>query len=52
MVTGEKVVHQDFRNAIAVKRLLTRYDYPSDKGSRVMDVVLEQAELVAIDEAA
>ncbi len=35
-----------------VKRLLTRYDYPPDKEERAIDLVLEQAELVAIDEAA
>jgi type I restriction enzyme R subunit len=34
------------------KRLLTRYDYPPDKEERAIDLVLEQAELVAIDEAA
>jgi type I restriction enzyme R subunit len=35
-----------------VKRLLTRYDYPPDKEERAINLVLEQAELVAIDEAA
>ena len=35
-----------------VKRLLTRYDYPPDKEERAIQLVLEQAELVAIDEAA
>ena len=35
-----------------VKRLLTRYDYPPDKEVRAIDLVLEQAELVAINEAA
>ena len=35
-----------------VKRLLTRYDYPPDNEERAIDLVLEQAELVAINEAA
>ncbi len=35
-----------------VKRLLTRNGYPPDKEERAIDLVLEQAELVAIDEAA
>ena len=35
-----------------VKRLLTRYDYPPDKEERAIDLVLEQAELVAIEQAA
>ncbi len=34
------------------KRLLTRYDYPPDKEERAIDLVLEPAELVAINEAA
>ena len=35
-----------------VKRLLTRYDYPPDKEERALQLILEQAELVAVDEAA
>ena len=35
-----------------VKRLLTRYDYPPDKEERAIQLILEQAELVAVDEAA
>jgi type I restriction enzyme R subunit len=35
-----------------VKRLLTRCDYPPDKEEQAIDLVLERAELVAIDEAA
>jgi type I restriction enzyme R subunit len=34
-----------------VKRLLTRYDYPPDKEEGAIDLILEQAELIAIDEA-
>ena len=36
----------------AADNLLTRYDYPLDKEERAFDLVLEQAELVAIDGAA
>ena len=35
-----------------IKILLTRYDYPPDKEEQAIALVLEQAELVAIDEAA
>jgi type I restriction enzyme R subunit len=35
-----------------VKRLLTQYDYPPDKEEKAIDLVLEQAELFATDEAA
>jgi type I restriction enzyme R subunit len=34
-----------------VKRLLTRYDYPPDKEERAIQLVLEQAELLALDAA-
>jgi len=35
-----------------VKLLLTRYDYPPDKEERAIDLILEQAELFATEEAA
>jgi type I restriction enzyme R subunit len=35
-----------------VKRLLTRYDYPPDKEEHAIDLVLEQAELIAVQDAA
>ena len=35
-----------------IKILLTRYNYPPDKEEQAIALVLEQAELVAIDEAA
>ena len=35
-----------------VKRLLTQYDYPPDKEEKAIDLVLEQAELFATEEAA
>ena len=31
-----------------VKRLLTRYDYPPDKEEAAIDLVLQQAELMAM----
>jgi type I restriction enzyme R subunit len=34
-----------------VKRLLTRYDYPPDKEERVIELVLQQAELFAAEAA-
>jgi type I restriction enzyme R subunit len=35
-----------------IKRLLTQYDYPPDKEEKAIELVLEQAELFATDEAA
>jgi hypothetical protein len=35
-----------------IKRLLTRYDYPPDKEEKAIELVLQQAELFAADEAA
>jgi type I restriction enzyme R subunit len=35
-----------------IKRLLTQYDYPPDKEEKAIELVLEQAELFASDEAA
>jgi type I restriction enzyme R subunit len=35
-----------------VKRLLTRYDYPPDKEEAAIELVLQQAELYALAEAA
>jgi type I restriction enzyme R subunit len=35
-----------------VKRLLTKYDYPPDKEERAIDLVIQQAELLAAEEAA
>ena len=35
-----------------VRRLLARYDYPPDKEERAIELVLEQAQLLADGEAA
>ena len=42
----------EFWTRTRVRRLLAKYDYPPDLEERAVELVLEQAELFAVGEAA